>query len=150
MATELITTKLICEIYNQHQAIVEPTDKNFNFGHFVKELRDTLGMRGTYGSSSDCYIEGEVAVIGVQTSQGGGTIHALYMIWMEGGLCYIDVHAENFSSRGHMFPESVKRTKQGILVKCNYESWEGEKSEKEVLTTKKIVEHEGSTKIIKI
>lgn len=102
-------------------------NKEKNFRKFAEETRSRLRERGMYGSSSDLYIneEQKVAVIGVQTSQGGSGHDTIYLLRGNGLEEILD---RTFRS-GRMFPTGISEDGKRILYTVKDES--GEFHEKE-------------------
>lgn len=77
-----------------------------NFQEYAQEVRKKLRERGYSGSSSDLYIakDADIAVIGIQTSDGGSGHDTIYIL--KGKSSPRTVLDKNFR-RGRMFPTGI-------------------------------------------
>jgi len=94
-----------------------------SFSGFAEETRARLRKRGTYGSSSDLYIneKQKIAIIGVQTSQGGSGHDTIYLLRAGGEL--EEILDRTFRS-GRMFPTGISEDGKKAFYTIKDESGE--------------------------
>jgi len=75
----------------------------------AEKVRENLRTRGSYGSSSDLYIakRADIAVIGIQTSEGGSGHDTIYVLKGKGSPR--EVFDRTFR-RGRMFPTGISES----------------------------------------